>query len=838
MRLLPFFPSLSARQLACILATSIGIGCSDELPPSPPGGPTGAPMDVQHYSLKGDYDWVRGRLVATVDITLAPAQDGSKTIVLDSAVTEVKAVRLSGVGPLPFSTDAMAQQLRVDLSGSAELPSGATITLEIDYEAAPSGALGAVLGRKGDPLKDVRAVFTMSEPLGAERWMPCHDAPSDRALFSVEMGMAGAETMIANGDLVADMPAQDGSRRMKYQTTYAYPTYLMAFAISEFEVESTTKGSLPVSIWHRRGLPGEYPQVLEELVAMIYHFEELLGPYPFEKYALVHLPMLPVSGIENAGVTFQYEGAGATPMGAELTLTAHELAHQWFGDLVTIQSWDDVWIKEGMASLLEQEGVRAHSDKDGLLTLNGDNFMPVEGEAIRDTSLAPADKYTSGPYSRAAWLLTQIRSLVGEEEFWHTLRWILYQHRFGSIGTDEFLDNFADALGPEATARARRAIDAKGIPTLEVTPTPSGGVTLTLHDADSSLVAPLELGWVAENGLIRTETLVVDKPLEVAPKQSGEFLLLDPLDRHPFLESFVVEEASMTALKTGLAPLLTPTTSAGVARFLEVGSAHQDAVLWSSLPGVSPEGFQAFVAGLDSEWTKAIAVQTACSVAADPELDPQTAAAWTSVLQEVLPVPPAVFSFDLIQNGGYAACTMFDPVTAFADEWAKLETGLPSGGISYTRLSFLTAFEIPAPLAMATWGSVAKLSDSAHARWLATMRLSSYVSHLVPTEVPAWRAFFVEMLSSTEDADVLQHAIRAVAKIAGPTAAENVDILAGLDVVLHSPWTRSAHARAVCSAFTLTHGDAAAWQAFVDHLQDASLGDRAAARLQDPSLCP
>ena len=109
--------------------------------------------------------------------------------------------------------------------------------------------------------------------------------------------MDDAEKMIANGDLVTDEPASSGSHSMKYETAYTLPTYLMAFAISDFEVETTMKGSLPVSIWHRRGLQGHYDAVLGEMVGMIDRFEGLMGPYPFEKYAVVHLPSLPTTGI-------------------------------------------------------------------------------------------------------------------------------------------------------------------------------------------------------------------------------------------------------------------------------------------------------------------------------------------------------------------------------------------------------------------------------------------------------------------------------------------------------------------------------------------------------------
>jgi len=820
-------------RLACILVASLGVGCASEEEEAPTPS---TEIDVKRYDLKGDYDWDRSRLVATVSITLAPTVDGVRVIALDSAVTEVGAVRLAGGGDLPFSEDAEQAQLLVDLSEVPGLASGEDITLEVDYEADPSDSLIPVAERMGDPVL-VRAVFTMSEPVGARRWMPCHDTPSDRALFSVDMGMDAAETMIANGDLVADEPGEGTVRRMRYETAYTLPTYLMAFAISDFEVDSTTLGDIPVSIWRRRGVTGSYEAVLEEMVGMITRFEALLVPYPFEKYALVHVPNLPAGGMEHASITFQREGISSEPFSRDLYLTAHEIAHQWFGDLVTVETWDDLWTKEGMATLLGQEGLRDHTDLAGPLLLHGDSFSVAQGQAIRDPSLPPEDKYTAGPYGRAGWLLTQIRSLVGEESFWQTLRGILDEHRFGAIGTEAFLEAFAPALGPEATERARSAIDAKDLPTLEIEALPSGGASVTLQDPDGALVAPMDVAWVAEDGSVREETLEIGAPLELAP-QGGEFLLIDPLDRHPRWDSFLQDSASREAFQASVLPLLIPTSPEGVDRLLEAGAAHQELVIRRALPGVTPAGFIDFVAALDSEVARALAVKTACTVAADPDLDPQTAADWALLLQEILPVEPPPFALDQLQSGGYAACTMFDAEAAFASEWAQMETGLPAGGISDARLTFLSAFRLPAPMAMATWGSVATQASSVRARWLATQNLRSYLEGLDPADLPVWRELFVELLGASEVTDTLREAIQAVETTMAPTAAENADALTGLDVVLHSRLTRPVHVRAVCAAFKLTQGDADAWGAFADGLQDAPLTPKAAELLEDPSACP
>lgn len=821
---------------ACILAIAPVAGCSTgEASTEEATSFVTGEVDVQRYELTGEYDWERGRLVATLHVTLSSLEEAN-AVALDSTVTEVKAVRVSGRGAVPFHIYPVSQELLVDLSQGG-LAAGAEITLEIDYEAEPSDSLIPVDGRRGDPV-GVRTVFTMSEPFGAQLWMPCHNKPSDRAFFSIDMRMDGAEEMIANGDLVVDEPGQGGGHRMRYETAYTLPTYLMAFAIGDFEVKSTMHGSLPVSMWYRRGLPGSYDAALEELVGMLEHFEGLLGPFPFEKYAVVHLPALPATGIENASVSFHLESVGAEPMAGDLQLMAHELGHQWFGDLVTVERWHDLWIKEGMATLLELEGVRKHTDERGPMTLNGNDLYAFSGEAIRDISLPAQEKYTSGPYTRAAWLLTQIRSLVGEEVFWSTLRGILEEHREGAIGTEEFLGAFAEALGPEASARALQAVDAKGVPVIEMAPAPSGGVTLTVQDPDGALLAPIDLAWVAADGSMQTQTATIGEPLEIDPPQGGELLILDPMDRHPSWDLFIADDESMLTHQTSLLPLLAPTSPEQVTRFLEIGSAHQDEVLWSGLLDLQPESFQGMVAELDSEWTRAIPVSSACAIASDPGLAPEQAAAWTSVLQEVLTVPPAPFALDMLQNGGYGACTMFDPVTAFADDWAKLETGLPTGDLPYTRLAFLSAFKLPAPLAMSTWGSVATQAFLPRARWLAMWRLRSYLRSLDPADIPAWRAFFIEQLSESEDANVLREVIRAVVTSKAPTAAENADALAGLGVVLHSHYTRAVHWQAVCVAHALTEDDGAARRAFLEGLQDAPLEPYAAWLRGRPLQCP
>ncbi|WP_437644549.1 M1 family aminopeptidase [Sorangium sp. So ce362] len=821
-----------AFRVACLLLGSLVAACSGE----GPAPLEGSAFDVERYDLRGEFDWERGRLVATLGLTLSVTGDGPRVVVLDSAVAEVKEVRQKDGGALPHQLDPTRAALAVDLSSVPEATRGEPIAIEIDYEALSGDALRAVPARMGDPVP-VRAVYTVSEPLGASRWMPCHNAPSDRALFSVAMRVDGGESLIANGDLVGDEDLGASGRLVRYETAYPLPPYLMAFAIGDFEVERGAKGDLPIAIWRRRGLPGDHGKMLDEIARAIGRFEELLVPYPFEKYALVLLPDFSVGGIEHASISFQREERSTEPaLASDLLLTTHELAHQWFGDLVTVETWDDLWIKEGMATLLEQEGVRAYTDESGAGTLNGDELGPHAGDAVRDPSLAPGEKYTSGPYGRAAWLLTQIRSLTGEDAFWSALRGVLEEHRFGTIGTDEFLDAFAPALGPEALARARRAVAARALPWLTVEPAASGGAFVTLHDPDGALVAPLELAWVAGDGLTRVQTLAPAERVEVAPGAPSELLVVDPLDRHPEW-AFLSTERDLDTYAATLAPRRVPSDPDAVSRFLDVGGAHQLAALQGGLPpGLAPEQLEAFVAGLDAEAARAVALAAACDAASAPGLDVEIRGAWSSVLTDIFAGAPYSYGLDYVDS--YAACSsVVSPEDLFAEDWSALRTGLATGGVSDARLQYLSKFRLPPDAALRTWGQVALASSSVRARVLALRHLAAYLEGLDPAALPAWRAFFAGVLRVTDVSDVLTADLRAVVASAAPTAAGNEEALEGLTRVLRAPAARSVHPRAVCAAHALTGGDEQAFRRFAAGLDGADLTDLAAALLRSPSDC-
>ncbi|HEU4408620.1 MAG TPA: M1 family aminopeptidase [Polyangiaceae bacterium] len=816
------------------------------------GGQGGAttPYDVVRYDLSGKYDWEAGRLRASVAVTFRPEGAGAAAIELDvnRNALEVKQVR-AGAAALPFAVTAPGDdgdaRLRVDVS-SLGLGAGAEGAIVVEYEATPWVSLSAVPVRKGDPATG-RVLYTASEPLGVAEWMPCHNDPADRAIFSAEFEVPEGETLVANGSVVSDEAIEGGGRRIKYATAYTLPTYLMAFAAGGLVAERSQVGRLPLAVWHRPGVRGEYEAVLDELERLVPLFEGLVGvPYPFEKYELVLLPAFRFGGIEHAGITFQQEQLSTNPYATtvDLLVTAHELAHQWFGDLVTVKTWDDLWVKEGMATFLEHEGTRLYLDESGAGLLNGDLWSPAHGFAIRDVTLPPRSKYNPGPYDRAAWFIAQLRSLSGESAFWGALKGVLEGHAFGAVSTDEFLEAFRPGLGEANFARARAAVDARALFGVRVEPPAAGaGPRLRVDDPQGSLVAPLHVAWQRGDGTVDELELSPGRPIELAKGGPDDFLVLDPGDRHPrlpfsryaYVEGTPGEEFDDTeAYLEQVAPLRRP-SAAQLDRFTSLAGAHQVPVFDEGpLPPVAPGALVGFLEALDSPLAEAGALARACDEAGGDT------ASWSPPLSDALVNRP---NYRGIYAQNLDACAAAVDVGAlFAADWAALAADPNAPSVHEARLDFLAKLVrglAPAD-ALAVWGGVATQAGSVRTRAIGARALEGYVTGgLVPeASYGAYRAWAAGAIAASSLPDVLFSLLDVVMRVRAETAAENAEARAAVVEALKAESLGYIAFHGTCAAYLLSAGDDAIWQAVVNDLLAAPLPDETRYAIEAISQSP
>ncbi len=789
--------------------------------------------DVIRYDVRGAFDWVARSLHATLDLTVALDDASVPAIVLDSRVARVVSVT-SGGHALPFVEDPAAGLLTLDIT-SLRRRAQAPLTVAITYDAAAGDALTTTAGFDGDPSPS-RVAFTHSEPAFGSLWLPGNHRPSDRAKFSIALEMDLAHDLVSNGRRLHDVATTKGRHEVAYATDFTIPTYLMAWALGDLVHEDACEGGrTPLAIWHRRGVAVDAEKHLALLGDLLRGFEKLLGPYPFGSYSVVLLPEAN-GGMENATITFNDESSGQGTI--DVGLNAHELAHQWFGDWVTVKEWDDLWIKEGLATLLAAEAERGDLDRQDHGRLFGDQFTFAAYDAIRDPSLGGGDglaRYTSGPYQRAAWLLTQIRSVIGDAGFFQTLRRVLAAHAQGFIGSDDFVAAFAPALDVATRAKAVASLDRFGSATIAIAPvtTASGdAIVWSASDPEGVLIAPLDVTSVDARGVATSYRVVAGAPVRV-PVPPGGYVAPDERDVHPDLQWNLNLDG--TAYSDLLAPHLVPTAEAARRALLTRSAAQQELVLASSALPLASASFLHDERALGSTIAQNLALAAACE-SMNAASDQAALRAWETAIFPVLQRTPAASTF--FYGTELPQCGIVLPTRAFGAELPRLVAD--DTGHASERLDYVMAFDLGAPASFDAFAPLARASSDSFLRLRAVERLQAQVrpgsgySPVDSTEAPRWKAFFRERMEAATTPRMLRTTYRGALGLmdadALPILAQKLKTTAGQN--------ETYDVQMVCGAYAISDANAIPRASFQDALRPwDALPSRVQVVLADPTRC-
>lgn len=766
--------------------------------------------DAIAYHLSARFDWVAEQLVASEEIEVSR---GFPVIELDADV-EVTRVHVDGK-PVPYVNDRAAGTLRVDVTSIT--PDTGDVVFTVDYTAGLSDALVIGGPRDDDPVR-ARVVYTDSEPDRGLRWLVAKHDPSDRARWSVDVTVPADHDAVANGERLGDVPV-GGERLISYVLDHPIPTYLMAFATGELEHVERLGGRVPLALWFRRDLPIDPEDNLNAVADAMATFERLVGPYPWDRYAVVLLPGFG-GGMENATITFNDEGSGLGNVG--YSLNAHELAHHWFGDWVTMRGYDDVWTKEGMATFLAAEATRGVRDLEETGRGFGNDFRFNPGARIVDPALTGLSKYTSGPYQRAAWLITQVRALVGEEAFWAGLRRVLADHALADVDGAGFLAAFPLTEADRARVTAALAVD--GTPAVDAQVTTSGGdltATFTLADPTATLATPVDLVVVDAAGTATTTTLA-DGVSATVTIPDGGYLVPDPRNRHPFLQAFDLADPFRSTLRARYLP----TAPAARTDFLTRSPSHQELAFtrFATLP--PPAEAMAFYNQLDSAVAARAYVLAACSQ--HRALDATAAAALEPFLRYGLQSAPNR------RYGNFAACL---PAIAEAALGPWL-TSTPFTPEDAALLEYLIGFDYGPAASFARIAPLARTAGTVRMRDLAIDRLVQQTapgtgySPIAPADLPMWAQFFRERLPLTTTRGRLLTLFQATLNLADAGA---LPLIAPL--LQSIPMSEDEQLYVVCGAHAIASPPE--WAAFQTATQPwSALAPAAAAALADPVNCP
>lgn len=333
--------------------TDNGSRKSFELPGARPHYNPDRPGQVEHIFLDLALDIPSQSYCGTCTIHLNPVRDGIDTLRLDAVDLHIDEVHVNQVAQA-FDYDSEQLQVRLSKGTQAQQTLILTITYHVEQ---PRRGLYFITPTKDYPHKPTQ-VWTQGEDEDSRYWFPCFDYPGQLATSEIRLRVPKPYIAISNGVLIATQEEAD-AKIYHWSQKQVHPTYLMTIAVGDFaELQDEWQG-IPVTYYVEKGREADARRTMGKTPKMIAFFSETFGyAYPYPKYAQVCVEDFIFGGMENTSTTLLTdrclldERAALDNRAAE-ALVAHELAHQWFGDLVVIKHWSHAWIKEGMATYSE-----------------------------------------------------------------------------------------------------------------------------------------------------------------------------------------------------------------------------------------------------------------------------------------------------------------------------------------------------------------------------------------------------------------------------------------------------------------------------------------------------
>lgn len=414
-------------------------------------------FDVQHYRIKLSLDEPTKSFDGETAITFAATMNGLEELALDAESFTVDAVMRQGA-PLAFTQEEGKLEITLDhalaVGEEATLVIGYSVTnINVDSTKYGMGAnydLG--FNFKPESPTNPQIIFTLNFPEGARHWFPSFDHPSDWATHETIVELRKDYGVVANGALISDtVDPETGRRTVHWSQTKPQPTYLYVMVAGNHSVLVDKHGDLPL---HYRVYPGDEADArlsFGSTPGMIAFFEDLYGvKYPWVKYDQIVIPGIG-GGAESTSATVisEWSVMSAAELEDETpdALIAHELAHQWWGDLIGYRDWDHIWLSESFATHAEylyaihdlsadEAALTLHQQKAAYLREASTKFMrPI----VTNKWNRPNQMFDRHTYEKGGVVLNMFRELVGEEVFAKILRTFLETHAYSNVTTTDFL---------------------------------------------------------------------------------------------------------------------------------------------------------------------------------------------------------------------------------------------------------------------------------------------------------------------------------------------------------------------------------------------------------------
>ncbi|MES4792040.1 MAG: hypothetical protein C4321_02805 [Chloroflexota bacterium] len=421
------------------------------LPGDEPIWPRDRVVDILHVKVDVRIDVEEKRIRGTVTHTVVPLNDETRFVPFDAVDMTIAAVT---VGKREAAFEYDGERLTVDIGAGRKR--GQELTIAISYEAAPRIGMYFIGPDEGYPDKP-RQVWTQCQDEDTRYWLPCFDHPSDKFTSEVIVTVPGEWFALSNGRLLQDRRNRDGTRTFHWHQDRPHPAYLLTIAAGEFaRVEGAADG-VPIGYYVEPDDVEAVERTFGRTPAMVELFARLTGvPYPWAKYSQVVVRDFVFGGMENTSATTMTENilldAKAKRDADSDDLVSHELAHQWFGDLLTCRDWSHGWLNEGFATYFEMLWDEHHHGLDRYrqgvientrLYLEERYWRPIVTNVFHD----PIDIFDRHLYEKGSLVLHMLRGELGDEAFFRCIQRYVRDHVEQNVITQDLVDTIAAETG-------------------------------------------------------------------------------------------------------------------------------------------------------------------------------------------------------------------------------------------------------------------------------------------------------------------------------------------------------------------------------------------------------
>ncbi|MGD9900499.1 MAG: M1 family aminopeptidase [Calditrichaceae bacterium] len=424
--------------------------------------------DVIHYKIKVGFDHDKGMVSGNTTIMLTPLKDYFNSFELDAHKFTVKSVKMDSE-----SIDHIVKDDKITIILPRYFSRRESLQVSIEYQAYPVSGIYFFAPDKKMPDRP-KQIWTQGEGEDNHHWFPCYDYPNDKATFEVIAEVDRGQIAICNGKLIS---RNEKGKKVIYHYKMDKPmsSYLIDLVVGEYDKYEQSWNGIPLEYYVYQHHSGEDAlRSFGRTPVMMQFFSDYTGfDYPYSKYAQILITEFMFAGMENTTATTITDRTMHTERAAldfsSDNLVAHELAHQWWGDMVTMREWSDIWLNEGFATYFEHLFNEFYNGTDRFAY----DFYKIQ-KGVIDLELENP-QYLTGKapwriaYTKGASVVHMMRNLLGENRFRAGISEFLTQYAYKNAETHDLRRAMEDASGVNLFEFFDQWVFNGGIPEFDVT---------------------------------------------------------------------------------------------------------------------------------------------------------------------------------------------------------------------------------------------------------------------------------------------------------------------------------------------------------------------------------